>query len=915
MNTLEFLVRDLPSPDAARRFFEQFSEQNPSQVSRLLRNEGLLSDLLTLASYSPLLATTLIQSPEYIGWLAKERANLAVRDKDELLESLARFAMTHSQLEPHVLFARFRRRELLRIFLRDIRRLSTVAEITEDISNLADAILENALRAAWQEMDARYGRPFEVDDRGRRLPSDICIVSLGKLGSKELNYSSDIDLLFIYSAECPASEGGSQPSLSNREYFVRLAEIVTRLVGRQSGEGAAYRVDLRLRPHGRVGALALSLKETVKYYLTEARGWEQQVLIRSRASAGNAAIFKQFFSSVQDVVFQPGRNVEKALEQVLRSKEKIDHERRSEARFDVKLGRGGIREIEFIAQALQLAHGGTDRWLRAPHTLISISRLADRGVLSTDERWMLSNAYEFLRGLEHILQMEHGLQTHSLPGDALKLDLIAARMGCRAVEEFETELTKHTNDVHASFVRVFGRAADSSIAEGSSGKGERISAPSKRTVGFVADRGPSRIEDQVIASLERLDGASKLDAGRLAVLRHVSESAPRFAQLIAAKPWLVEYLKKPEAGPPDDFADTLARQVDPDAGFATALGAVRTVWSRLHFQIVLADIYEAISPAEVRMLQTRLAEASIDLAIEVSANELSRRHGSASFDPSILSLGKLSSRTLDYDSDLDLVLIYSELELSGDAQMAASEIYSRGVELFVNFLSGMTRDGNLYRVDLRLRPHGKNGPSVTTDRAFIDYIENDASIWELLAYVQMREVRAMSGTKEGIEAAAREAIQRRSGREDAAEVRRESRNMRLRLEETHGRGRREVDIKFGAGGLLDVYFVVRYLQLTSGDTVDSKIRSTSARLDAFHQAGMLSPGDHAALHEGHAFLSAVDHNIRLIIGRSSRFPRANHSAVERIAERMVFSTGADLLRQLSLHRVEIRGAFENIFGR
>ncbi|MEK7855674.1 MAG: hypothetical protein AAB288_06265, partial [Acidobacteriota bacterium] len=170
MNKLELFVHDLPSPESARRFFDQFSERNPTQVNRLQKKEGLFSDILTLASYSPLLATTLIQNPEYVTWLGRKRSDSSLRDKDELLESLARFALTNSQLEPNVLFARFRRRELLRIFLRDIRRLGTIAEITEEISNLADAILENALRLARQEMDNRYGAPFEVDEKGRQRP-------------------------------------------------------------------------------------------------------------------------------------------------------------------------------------------------------------------------------------------------------------------------------------------------------------------------------------------------------------------------------------------------------------------------------------------------------------------------------------------------------------------------------------------------------------------------------------------------------------------------------------------------------------------------------------------------------------------------------------------------------------------------
>src|SRR5258708_24292027 len=303
MKRIEQLICDLPDPDAARRFLGQLAENHPSQSAKLLKKEGLLSDVLTLVSFSPLLATTLLQNPDYFWWLGRKRMESGVRGKEELVESLARFALTNSQLEPQVLFARFRRRELLRIYLRDIRRLATIAEITEEISNLADAILEAALKLASREMDNRYGMPQETDDKGREISARFCIAALGKLGSKELNYSSDIDLLFMYSDEGKTSGSGSRGSVTNREYFVKLAEYTTKLVGHQSGEGAAYRVDLRLRPHGTLGALALSLNDTIRYCKTEARAWERQVLIRSPGCAGDIEPFKQFFSEVQNLIF------------------------------------------------------------------------------------------------------------------------------------------------------------------------------------------------------------------------------------------------------------------------------------------------------------------------------------------------------------------------------------------------------------------------------------------------------------------------------------------------------------------------------------------------------------------------------------------------------------------------------------
>ena len=390
---IESLIGDLPDVGGARLFFERLSTEHPLVARSTARDEGLLSDVLALAAWSPLLATTLAQNPDYLQWLARERTHTRVKTREELAESLARFRLTQSQLDPQVLLARFRRRELLRIYLRDIRLAATLAETTEELSNLADVVLDYALSHARQELDNRYGQPRRVDERGRTATATFCIVALGKLGSYELNYASDIDLLFLYSHDGTTAGTGTRAKRSNREYFIKLAEMVARVVGHPSGEGAAYRVDLRLRPHGRDGVLAVSLDEAVRYYCETAQPWELQALIRSRAAAGDAAIYARFSERVTRSVYAVERTVAQALAGVRLAKQKIDrHHARDAGGFNVKLGRGGIREIEFIAQALQLAYGGRDAWLHAPHTLISLGRLADRRLITERERMRACNS-------------------------------------------------------------------------------------------------------------------------------------------------------------------------------------------------------------------------------------------------------------------------------------------------------------------------------------------------------------------------------------------------------------------------------------------------------------------------------------------------------------------------------------------
>src|SRR5215204_1271988 len=462
---LDFLLRELPDQHGARLFIERLAKEQPRAHQTLLKQPALLADVVALAAWSPLLATTLEQNPEYLPWLSRERTDPRVRTGDELKEALARFALTNSSLNPQVLLARFRRRELLRTYLHDIRRSQTFVETTEELSNLADAILDYALSLARQDLDNRYGLPRRVDDRGRSATAEFCVIALGKLGSMELNYASDIDLVFMYSDDGTTAGTGERGEVSNREYFVKLSETIARLVGQSGGEGAAYRVDLRLRPHGRDGALACSLQEAVRYYMNNAQDWERQALIRSRAAVGSAELFARFKAAVTPAVFRPDVSVSGALASVRLAKQKIDRQVEKKSGFNVKLGRGGIREIEFIAQALQLAHGGLDDWLRVPHTLVSLGRLADRGFITQPERSSLSDAYYFLRCLEHRLQMEHGLQTHTVPEGGEAQALLARRMGFSNTNDFVSALRTHTTHVRNTYDRLFSEVEETAQPE------------------------------------------------------------------------------------------------------------------------------------------------------------------------------------------------------------------------------------------------------------------------------------------------------------------------------------------------------------------------------------------------------------------------------------------------------------------
>jgi glutamate-ammonia-ligase adenylyltransferase len=896
MNNIDDLISTLPDPESARRFLVQLTEKHPSYEKKLAKNDALLSDVLTLVGYSPLLAATMMQHPEYIGWLQRKRGENVLRNKEELLESLARFSLTNSQVEPHVLLSRFRRRELLRIYLRDIRRLATVAEITEEISNLADAILEHSLRLSRQQLDNRYGSPQEQDDKGRQRPAKISIVSLGKLGSRELNYSSDIDLLFIYSDEGTTAGVGTRDPITNREYFVKLGETITKLVGEQSGEGAAYRVDLRLRPHGRVGPLAMSLKDTVRYYVNEAAAWERQVLIRSRSSAGSEPLFKRFWEEVEDNVFSTEGSVENALRDVRESKQKIDLENINSKGTNVKLGLGGIREIEFIAQALQLAHGGRDKWLRVPHTLISLSRLADRRLLDEAELTKLADGYSFLRQLEHIIQMENGLQTHSVPNEPAARAVVGRRMRFSDAEEFTREMETCMSNVNAVFRRVF---SDSSI--------ENAKPNEPRTTRPDLAANTSAVRENLLAM-----SGPNIFAGE--VLR----VSPRFGELLSADSTILKVIPKHNADFPDrNYLAELANTVAKTDDFRSRLAVLRRTWHRMFAEIIAFDALDKIYLKRAKQLQTNLAEASIETAMRITHDELAVRFGSdVDLRLAIMGLGKLGGAGVDYDSDLDLVAVYEETSPPATGTEKTAEIASKAVEIFVNTLSAMTRDGSLYRVDLRLRPHGKNGPLAISRKGFAEYMRESSAIWELLALVKLRGVGGDIVVAKGIESEVREIIHERAKRIDPAELATETRRIRFSLEKERAdiRRSRDIDIKYGEGGMLDIYFAIRFLQLRDGLADDEDTRSTDKTLERLHAAGSLTTELFERLLAGYRFISTLDHDLRLTVGRTTRLPLANRHALVIIAERMKLASIDDLLEQLTAHRLDIRNAFDEILS-
>jgi len=939
---------DLPDQNGPRLFLERLAKEQPRVHDTLFKKPALLADVLALAAWSPLLATTVEQNPEYLHWLSRERADPRVRTCDELKESLARFALTNSSLNPQNLLARFRRRELLRTYLHDIRRSQTLVETMEELSNLADAILDYALSLARQDLDNRYGLPRRIDDRGRTATAEFCVIALGKLGSMELNYASDIDLVFLYSDDGTTAGTGERGEVSNREYFVKLSETTARLVGQSGGEGAAYRVDLRLRPHGRDGALACSLQEAARYYLHTAQDWERQALIRSRAAAGSPELFTRFKEAVTPAVFRPDVSVSGALASVRLAKQKIDRQVEKKSGYNVKLGRGGIREIEFMAQALQLAHGGRDEWLRAPHTLVSLGRLADRGFIMQLEHTQISDAYTFLRMLEHRLQMEHGLQTHTVPENDETLSLLARRMGFPGKDEFLGALKTHTTHVRHTYDRLFAdvEKIDDVVVEevvreiptdtvvamdcarvltdhmGAEWSG-RIKPLANRIIS-LADKtlNPHRALIQlfrITASLAKTDEHVLITNANLETLLQLCGTSEPFAERIAANPALISVLDTAAtAALRRDYRAMLRAAIDAERNFPAELAAFRLQWAELIVEIAALDVENELSIFETNSLQTELATASMNVAYLIARREMARRYGSFSGGPRVAfyGLGRLSTGGVDYGSDLDILITYDSLVPSPIKTLTQDETYSRLVELMIAALSSITREGYLYRVDTRLRPHGKDGPLVTSSEGFLDYLRDESAPWEWLAYAKLRCVGGDNEMGKMIEMHARHRIHANAAKLDANELKTVTRHVRERLEKEKGvRGRRlGTDIKYGPGGMLDVYFAARYLQLRDEVPDEGEDRSTAFTLERLREEGSFTEEDFSVLSNGYSLLRSIDHNLRLITHRSTRLPDPNHVAAKDVATRAGFESVSEMQETVTEQMRAIREAYNRILN-
>jgi glutamate-ammonia-ligase adenylyltransferase len=418
--------------------------------------------LVRLCASSQLFSSMLWRQPQLLFWLLEDALWATPPAPDELAEALARrLEPVVDEAEVATVLRTFTQQHLLRIGARDLCGLADVEETTADLSALADSVLQAALAACTRWLTAMYGAPMYTDADGVQRLCGFCVIGMGKLGGYELNFSSDVDLMYVYTSYAGNTsgvvrDGQVQAQISNHEYFVTLARRLTTLVGGQGPEGQAFRVDLRLRPEGTQGQLALSLLSYEAYYARLGQTWEKMALIKARPVAGDQRLGEEFLALVRPFVYQSHLDPE-GVRQLRGMKRQIDAQLADQAQshLNVKLGLGGIREIEFLIQLPQLLYGGRQPALQERHSLRALTRLREAGLVAPHVETLLRSTYSYLRRLEHFLQMEQGAQTHALPRRADQQWRLARHVGFPTWEAFYQDYLARTEAVHAIFVEVF----------------------------------------------------------------------------------------------------------------------------------------------------------------------------------------------------------------------------------------------------------------------------------------------------------------------------------------------------------------------------------------------------------------------------------------------------------------------------
>ncbi len=855
---------------------------------------------------------------------------------------------------------RMKKRAALAIALADIAGLWDVAKVTAAISQTAETALDLACRHLLREAARRDGLMLS-DKAAPEKGSGLVVLGMGKLGAGELNYSSDVDIIVLYEAE---RVRGVDPD-EMQAVFVKLVRNLVKIMEARTPDGYVFRTDLRLRPDPAATPMALSTLAAETYYESIGQNWERAAMIKARAVAGDREAGERFVAMLRPFVWR--RHLDfAAIADIHAIKRQIQAHRGGEEialhGHNVKIGRGGIREIEFYAQTQQLIWGGRDPALRASATIAALKALAAAGRARAEAVADLEPAYAFLRTVEHRLQMIADEQTQTLPEDADEWERLAAFMGFPDGDAFGTKLRAVFETVADHYGKLFEEAP---AKQGASGlvfigleddpgtlaalkrlgfkEGSTIAAAvrgwhagryrctrSPRARELLGELAPRIVEafartSQPDAGFVRFDRfLEALPAGvqlfslfqanpdLVDLTAEIMGTAPHLAEAIATRVHLLDAVLTPGFfdPPPGKVAliADLARANEQARDFQDRLDIARR-WRHEHgFQIAVQLLRQALPAPAAGAALSDIADCTLASLLDSCQDEFARAHGRLpGSELAVIALGKLGGRELTVTSDLDVVLVYSvppKLEMSdGPRPLSPSHYYARLASRFVTALSAATAEGALYEMDLRLRPQGAKGPLASEIAGFDAYVASEAWTWEHMALTRARVV--CGGAK--VSAAAMDAIGRALAKKrEPAKLATEIAEMRLRMA-AERKAASVWQIKDWRGGLVDVEFLVQHAILSRPACIAA---STAEAIGKLAAAKVLAKDEAATLADAHALYSAVQALLRLTV--DDTFDAA--SAPDALKALLVRATGtvdfSDLQAKLETCAAAVRALLE-----
>ena len=857
--------------DAWERILERADAATAEQLRALVASSPLDQQVPRMLACSPFVAELAWRKPGLLGeLLAGDFLQESLQEEDfrRQLSSL----LQGEGVELGVVLRQYRQRHMLRIVWRDFCRLADTLETVRDTSLLAEACIAEALAHTQAALELRFGVPM---GKYSKEPQQLIVLAMGKLGARELNVSSDIDLIFAF------PEGGytdhEKRPISNEEFFTKVGQGVISALDQLTPEGFVFRVDMRLRPYGESGALVHNFTALEEYYQDQGRDWERYALIKANPVTGNPACAEDLMASLRPFVYR--RYVDFGVIDSLRGmKQMISAEVRRRGLHDnVKLGHGGIREVEFIAQCFQLIRGGRDLGLQQRELLKVLEECVALGCLPREAVDELRAAYLFLRDSEHAIQGYQDKQTQELPTDEMAQLAMATVMGCASWEQYREELESHRKIVSGHFSGLIALPEEENeveeLADNSHLWGDDIEAAALEELGYrqaqssiaaLQDlRASNRVAVLQVEGRERLDqfmpqllrACGETDNPDLALERVLPlvvavvrrsaylvllmENPPALAELAllcGASPWIAEQMARHpvlldefldraslyNAPGKDELRNLLQQQVArlaPD-DLEAQMDTLRYFKAAQVLRVAASEIADRLPVMKVSDNLTWIAEVILEQVLAVAWADLVHKYGEPNRDSegygfAVFGYGKLGGIELGYGSDLDLVFVSDAARqgsTDGNRSLANTVFYMRLGQRMIHILETRMNMGQLYEVDMRLRPDGESGSLVPSVEGFAKYQKSGAWTWEHQALVRARFVAGDSAVAQKVQGVREEVLcQQRDPDELAAEVVKMRRRMREHL--LPSEDAEHFHLKQGSGGIVDIEFMVQYAVL------------------------------------------------------------------------------------------------------